>query len=241
MTEVTYKLRDFEGPLDLLLHLIAKHKMQLFDIRIYELIDQYLAFIGDIGPDELEPTSEFIEMAARLVHMKTVALLPRTEETEELERTLTGQLIEYSLCKLAASKLRDRSEGVNYFVRVPLTVELPSDYDRRHDPGELCSAYLLLQGRAKRKQDVSEFEPLVAAPVVSVESRVVRILSALSFSKSRHISEFFADTSGRSETVATFLGLLELVRSGDIEIDADGNVSAGKRDNGVREDDAGQA
>lgn len=241
MAELTYKLKDFEGPLDLLLHLISKHKMQLFDIRIYELIDQYLAFIGDIGPDELEPTSEFIEMAARLVHMKTVALLPRTEETEELERTLTGQLIEYSLCKLAASKLRDRSEGVNYFVRSPLTVQLPSDYDRIHDPSVLLGAYLLMQGRAERKQDISEFEPLVSAPVVSVESRVVRIMSALSFSKKRHISEFFAGTAGRSETVATFLGLLELVRSGDIEIDADGDVRAKKRDDGVRNNDAGPA
>ena len=239
MAELTYKLKDFEGPLDLLLHLLSKHRMQLFDIRIYELIDQYLDFIGEIGPEELDPTSEFIEMAARLVHMKTVALLPRTEETEELERTLTGQLIEYGLCKLAAAKLRDRSEGVNYFVRLPLSLELPSDYDRIHEPGELCAAYLLLQGRAKRKQDVSEFEPLVTAPVVSVESRVVKIMSALSFSGSRHIAEFFADTASRSETVATFLGILELVKGGNIEIDGDGFVSVKNREIGELEEDDG--
>ena len=239
MAELTYKLKDFEGPLDLLLHLLSRHRMQLFDIRIYELIDQYLDFIGEIGPEELDPTSEFIEMAARLVHMKTVALLPRNEETEELERTLTGQLIEYGLCKLAAAKLRDRSEGVNYFVRLPLALELPSDYDRIHESGELCTAYLLLQGRAKRKQDVSEFEPLVTAPVVSVESRVVKIMSALSFSGSRHIAEFFADTASRSETVATFLGILELVKGGNIEIDGDGFVSVKNREIGELEEDDG--
>lgn len=239
MTELTYKLKDFEGPLDLLLHLLSRNRMRLFDIRIYELIDQYLDFIGEIGPEELDPTSEFIEMAARLVHMKTVALLPRTEETEELERTLTGQLIEYGLCKLAASKLRDRSEGVNYFVRLPMAIELPNDYDRMHEPGELCAAYLLLQGRARRKTDVSEFEPLVTAPVVSVESRVIKIMSTLSFSGSRHVSEFFADTAGRSETVATFLGILELVKGGNIEIDGDGYVSVKNREIGELEEDDG--
>ena len=95
LTELTYKINDFEGPLDLLLHLISKHKMQLFDIQIYQLIDQYLEFIGEIGPEQLEPTIEFVEMAARLVYMKSVALLPRSDEKEELERELTGQLIEY--------------------------------------------------------------------------------------------------------------------------------------------------
>ena len=70
MTELTFKINDFEGPLDLLLHLISKHKMQLFDIQIYQLIDQYLDFIGKVGPEQLEPTSEFVEMAARLVYLK---------------------------------------------------------------------------------------------------------------------------------------------------------------------------
>lgn len=224
MLEVTYRINDFEGPLDLLLHLVAKHKMDLFDIQIYELIDQYLGFIGEIGPEELEPTSEFVEMAARLVHMKTVALLPRTEETEELERTLTGQLIEYSLCKLAAAKLKDRSEGVNYFVRDPLKLKLPDDYDRIHEAAELLEAFLALQGRSREKNDLSRFEPIVAAPVVSVESRVVHIMGELSVHNGMHIRQLFRETSGRSETVATFLGILELVRGGNIRIDGEGCV-----------------
>ena len=89
MQELTYHIQDFEGPLDLLLHLLSVHKMSLLDIHIYELIDQYLDFIGSVGPEELESASEFIEMAARLVYMKSIALLPREEEKEELTRELT--------------------------------------------------------------------------------------------------------------------------------------------------------
>jgi len=223
VNQLTYKIKDFEGPLDLLLHLIAKHKMQLFDINIYELIDQYLAVMGSIGPDELEPTSEFIEMAARLVYMKSVALLPRTEEKQQLERELTGRLIEYHLCKEAAAKLRDRSEGINFFVRSPMEIKLPNDYSRVHQPFELLQALRMSQGRARVQQSVEEFEPLVTAPVVSVESRVVHILGSLK-RKARHISEFFRRGASRSETVATFLGILELIRDGRIWVEDDGGV-----------------
>ncbi|MBQ8994456.1 MAG: segregation/condensation protein A [Oscillospiraceae bacterium] len=226
LAEITYKLNEFEGPLDLLLHLIAKHKMQLFDIQIYQLIDQYLQFIGEIGPDQLEPTSEFVEMAARLVYMKSVALLPRSEEKEELEKELTGRLIEYSLCKLAAERLRDRSEGINFFIRQPLEIKLPNDYNRKHDPAVLLEALKSIHGRNKVMPDVERFEPLVSAPVVSVESRVIHILGSLRRNKGGvHISDFFANSSGRSETVATYLGILELIRNGRILVDDDGVVT----------------
>ena len=226
MTELTFKINDFEGPLDLLLHLISKHKMQLFDIQIYQLIDQYLDFIGKVWPEQLEPTSEFVEMAARLVYLKSVALLPRSEEKEELEHELVGQLVEYALCKQAASRLRDRSEGINFFVREPMKIELPNVYDRKHEPKKLLEAFLAVQGRNRQVPNIEQFEPLVTAPVVSVESRVIHILGSLHIRNGRPINEFFANTSGRSETVATFLGLLELIRNGRITVDDDGIVHA---------------
>lgn len=225
MQELTYHIQDFEGPLDLLLHLLSVHKMSLLDIHIYELIDQYLDFIGSVGPEELESASEFIEMAARLVYLKSIALLPREEEKEELTRELTGRLIEYSLCKEAAAKLRDISEGVNFFVRQPMKIKLSTEYSRKHDPLDLLSAYHLVQGRAPRETDLSRFEPIVTAPVVSVSSRVVSILGALRRKNGRHISDFFRNTTGKSETVATFLGILELIRDGRITVSDDGTVN----------------
>ena len=226
MTELTFKINDFEGPLDLLLHLISKHKMQLFDIQIYQLIDQYLDYIGKVGPEQLEPTSEFVEMAARLVYLKSVALLPRSEEKEELEHELVGQLVEYALCKQAASRLRDRSEGINFFVREPMKIDLPNVYERKHEPKKLLEAILAVQGRNRQVPNIEQFEPLVTAPVVSVESRVIHILGSLRIRNGRPINEFFLNTTGRSETVATFLGLLELIRNGRIMVDDDGIVHA---------------
>ena len=214
MTELTFKINDFEGPLDLLLHLISKHKMQLFDIQIYQLIDQYLDFIGKVGPEQLEPTSEFVEMAARLVYLKSVALLPRSEEKEELEHELVGQLVEYALCKQAASRLRDRSEGINFFVREPMKIDLPNVYDRKHEPKKLLEAILAVQGRNRQVPNIEQFEPLVTA------------LGSLRIRNGRPINEFFLNTTGRSETVATFLGLLELIRNGRIMVDDDGIVHA---------------
>ncbi|MEA5051121.1 MAG: segregation/condensation protein A [Oscillospiraceae bacterium] len=227
MDEIRFKTEDFEGPLDLLLHLIAKKKMELYDIRIYELIDQYLAFMSAADTASLDPASEFIEMAARLVYMKSVALLPRSEEQQELERELTGQLVEYHLCKKAAQRLRDMAEGVNFYVREPLEIRLDSEYSLRHEPQSLLEAYMSIMGKGARlaQPGTAAFEPIVTAPIVSVESRVVRILRMLRGGQARRLGDFFAGVRGRSESVATFLGVLELIKAGRIAVADDGSVA----------------
>lgn len=95
MEKISYKVEAFEGPLDLLLYLISKHKLDIYDIPIVELVDQYIAYVRSMENDDLYVASEFIEMAARLVYIKSVSLLPVYEEAEELKRELTGELIEY--------------------------------------------------------------------------------------------------------------------------------------------------
>lgn len=231
MAEITYKIEDFEGPLDLLLHLISKHRMELFDIRIYDLIDQYLAFIGEVGPETLDPTSEFIEMAARLVHMKSVALLPRQEEIDELERELTGQLVEYHLCKQMASRLRDMSEGIHFFVREPLEITFEEEYKTKHEASALLQAYMDIMGRGVRvlQPDTEAFDSIVTAPMVSVSSRIVYILRGLRKGSVSKLSDLFLDAKSRSESVATFLGVLELIKAKRLKLDDRGNISAGTR------------
>ncbi len=229
MQQVKFKTEQFEGPLDLLLYLISKHRMDLYDIKIYELIEQYLSFMGSLGPEELDPTSEFVEMAARLVYMKSAALLPKREEAEQLERELTGQLVEYDLCKRAAARLGGMSDGVSFFVREPLDIELPSDFDLRCDPQLLTDALGGISGRARalRAPDPTrDFEPLVSAPVVSVTSRIIRILRGIRSGAAKRIYDFFDACRTKSEAVATFLGVLELIRAGRITVDDDGGVSA---------------
>ena len=100
--ELSFKLEVFEGPLDLLLHLISKHKLNINDIPIVVLLEQYMEYIDRMSEQNMEIAGEFLEMAARLVYIKTLSLLPRHEEAEELKKELQGRLIEYSLCKKAA-------------------------------------------------------------------------------------------------------------------------------------------
>ena len=104
--QLNFKIDQFEGPLDLLLTLISKHKMNILDIEIVTIINQYLEIIREAQAQDLEIASDFIDMAARLVYLKSVYLLPKDEEGEKLKAELQGQLIEYSQAKLAAENLR---------------------------------------------------------------------------------------------------------------------------------------
>ena len=99
MEKISYKLQVFEGPLDLLLSLIQKNKLNIFDIPIDELLDQYMEAVRRMQEENLDVASEFLEMAARLVHLKSLSLLPRKEEEEELKRELVGELLEYQQCR----------------------------------------------------------------------------------------------------------------------------------------------
>ena len=99
---ITFKLEDFEGPLDLLLYLVSKNKMNIYNIEIVALIDQYVSMVNGLPVYQMESASEFIEMAARLVQMKSYFLLPKSEEAERMKEELTGMLVEYSACKEVA-------------------------------------------------------------------------------------------------------------------------------------------
>ena len=88
MEKLSYKLEVFEGPMDLLLHLITKHKLDIYDIPILELVEQYTAYVREMQEENMEVASEFLEMAARLVYIKTVSLLPVYDEAEELKNAL---------------------------------------------------------------------------------------------------------------------------------------------------------
>jgi len=231
MEKLSFKIENFEGPLDLLLHLIARHRMTLTDVKISLLIDQYLDFIGSVAPGELEPTSEFIEMAARLIYMKSVALLPRQEEAITLERELVGRLIEYQSCRLAAEKLRYMQEGMFFAVREPLEIELFPEYHMQHDKNELCSAFLFFSRRIAEDPAViaERIEEVIAPPVISVTSKVIFILRNLRKGLIGNAKELFTAASSRSEAVATFLGLLELMSAKRLIVLKSGKIKSIER------------
>lgn len=149
--ELTFHLEDFDGPLELLLALVAKHKMDLHNIPILELIDQYTATVARADPDP-EAASAFIEMAARLVEMKSYLLLPRSEEGERMKQEFTGQLIEYDQCRRMAALLRQKAEAAPVFVRPPMEMEFDNTYDLHHAPQVLADYWAVLSGRTRLRR-----------------------------------------------------------------------------------------
>ena len=225
MEKISYKVEAFEGPLDLLLYLISKHKLDIYDIPIVELVDQYIAYVRSMENDDLYVASEFIEMAARLVYIKSVSLLPVYEEAEELKRELTGELIEYRDCQLMAGKLSEMTDGFDKFIRKPTELEIDYTYTRLYEGNELLRAYLNAAGRKLRNlpPPVEVFREIVAKKIVSVGSKIRSIFTKLSKAgKKEKMTELFNGAESRSDLVATFLAILELAKSKKINIIGDG-------------------
>lgn len=225
MTSLTFTAKNFEGPLDLLLVLVTKNRMSLFDIDILSLIDQYLSIIVQLQEYKLEVASEFIEMAARLVLLKSVHLLPTSEEGEKLREELQGQLIEYALCKRVAVQLGFLSRGIKHIVREPVKMQFCTMYKKRHSVYELINAYKNAMGKNLGRSTPTEeqFEPLVAKPIVSVSSRIRFVIEGIGNSIKSLKDCFFKETD-KSGIVATFLAVLELLHNGRIAIHKDGMI-----------------
>ena len=215
MEKISYKFEVFEGPLDLLLHLISKNKLNIYDISISVLLEQFLAHIEEIKQADLEVTSEFLEMAARLVYIKSVSLLPVHEKADDLKKELASQLIDYQLCKLAAEQLSQNVTGFNFFTRQQEKFPIDQTYLLQHDPKTLLSAYFSARGRGTRKlpPPISSFSGIVQRKIVSVNSRVFYVLRNLRTFGKVTFSDLFLKSESKSEMVATFLAVLELIKS----------------------------
>ena len=225
MEQISFKLEVFEGPLDLLLHLISKHKLNINDIPIVTLLYQYMEYIDRMSEQDMEIAGEFLEMAARLVYIKTVSLLPRHEEADELKRELQGRLIEYSLCKKAAELMKERYIGNVNAVRKPLAIEFDNTYSVIHEPQLLVDVYMKIQIRPPEEQIKTEaFNTIVKRKIVTVTSKIIYVLRRLYKSGSCLMAGLFDGMTDRSERVATFLAILELTKSGRIRLNDDNTV-----------------
>jgi segregation and condensation protein A len=210
-----------------LLFLISKNKLNIYDIPIAELLTQYLAYLGEMREMDLDITSEFLEMASRLVQIKSALLLPKREDddADDPREDLVTALIEYKTCKAMAEALRERNEGFNCFVRKPMPIEFDQTYRGHHEASELYKAYLAVKGRIRRRlpPPVTAFHGIVDNKIISVGSRIIHVIRMLVRGGSRRFNSLFDDSTGRSEAVATFLAVLELVKSRKIVIEGEGD------------------
>lgn len=241
MEGLSFKLEIFEGPLDLMLALIQKHKLNIQDIEISVLLDQFMLYLDRMSEADLEITSDFLEMAARLIMIKSAALLPK-EEAEQMKKELQGALIEYALCKTMAERLKKRYLGDVVFVRKPMEIEIDRAYHKLHQPEELMLAYSALNERTRRKASYRprSIKPIVAKSYVTVFTGIVAVLKSLRKNGTVQMDELYRDQP-RSRTVATFLAILELSKEGRIYISPDGNsVRLRTKADDVQHDDTTQ-
>lgn len=223
MEKISYKLDVFEGPLDLLLHLIEKNKLNIYDIQISELLEQYMEHIRLMQEQSLDIAGEFLDMASRLVQIKSAMLLPKYEEGEEMKKELTGQLLEYQECKRVA-KLLSEQISFDSFCREPIKIKCDMKYKRQHEPDMLAGAYLAAVGRGKQKIPPSEdaFSGIVKRRMVSVSSKIIGVMKKLWGGRKVQYNTIFDDSTDKSELVATFLAILELIKGKRVRVEGNG-------------------
>ena len=225
MDKLEYKLDVFEGPLDLLLYLISKNKLNINDIQLTVLIDQYVEHIRQMQLQDMDIASDFLEMASRLIYLKTVSLLPKHEEAEQIKEELTAELMEYEHCRKVARMFSTMTDDFDTFVKSPEKIECDKTYRNIHEPELVLKSYIAAVGRGQRKlpPPTTVFSKIVARKIVSVSSKIVYVLKNLKRHGNKKMRNLFDGAQSRSELVATFLAVLELCKANRVHLDGDGD------------------
>ncbi|HXE80047.1 MAG TPA: segregation/condensation protein A [Vicinamibacterales bacterium] len=213
------RLENFEGPLDLLLHLIKKNEVDIHDIPIALITEQYLEYIELMQELNLDIAGEFLVMAATLIHVKSRTLLPRppsaeemTEEAEDPREALVRRLLEHQRFKAAAELLHERETIRSaQFPRSDAAIAEVAGEDVEPelevDLFGLLAAFRGVLERARNRPRV-----LLPPEQVSIESRIEALLTRLSETEACGFDELFGDVSSRADLIVTFLALLEMIR-----------------------------
>lgn len=237
MDGVNFKVENFEGPLDLLLHLIEKHKIDIYDIPIAELTDSYLEYLSYMQANEvnMDNLSEFIVMAAVLIELKSRILLPPVNEDEKDEGDprdeLVRRLLEYRQFKEAASELGIRDKENLYPVFRGADAELKKEVLKNNndkdisdilygaDGNMLYKAFLEVMNRREVRVDRvrSSFDSVTKDPF-TVEDKTEHIKNVLKLKNEVEFGELFGRRSSKSEKITTFLAILELIKAKYIEV-----------------------
>lgn len=229
--ELSYKLESFEGPLDLLLHLIEKNKVSIYDIPIVLITEQYLEYVSNMETEDLNIVSEFLVMAATLIDIKARMLLPAevNEEGEEEDprAELVARLLEYKRYKYMAGELLDMELGAERHLYKAPTIpkevaryEAPVDLDKLLDGLTLARLQSIFESVMKRNADKvdpirSKFGNIKREPV-SLEMKIGSVMNYARAHRKFSFRQLLERQSGKLEVVVTFLAVLELMKIGKI-------------------------
>ena len=227
-------LEDFDGPLDVILLLLSKNKIEIQDIQISAILEQYLAYLDEMKRMDMEIASEFIAMASYLMYIKTRMLLSKAEQEEA--QSEMDKLVEslqkrqrqdaYQQIQKAAKQLGTRNElGLGLFTKGPEPYQPDQTYRYRHDRADLTAALAAMQDRTERRlpPPVSNFAGIVGTEPYPVTQKAKQVISRLISHGVMRFLALFKDSRSRSEIVATFLAVLELCRLRSVSVGEDEN------------------
>ncbi|MBO5203070.1 MAG: segregation/condensation protein A [Clostridia bacterium] len=216
MDSLTYRLDQFEGPLDLLLTLIQKNKVSITDIPISLICDQYMEYITEAQRLDMDVAAEFIVMASELMLIKSRMLLPKESDDEDDPRaTLTDALLRYQQAKEAAAKL---SPMYAYYsgrmVKDTDEISIDKSYVQDQDVTALCTAIrrIIAYNNALERAATTTFTPMISKPIIPVEIKIVSILRNIEKRGIATLEDLIIDEVTLPDLIASFLGVLELVK-----------------------------
>jgi len=227
---------DFEGPLDLLLHLIKESKMDIYEINIHDIIDQYLAFIHQEELNNIDISSEYLVMAAELIHLKSKLLVKREDEDTEIneqeefsfnsEEDLKNKLLEYEKYKKITKDLAELEEKRGeVYTKLPEPIKEYAEESSlpkgEFDISDLFKAYLSFIEREKLAQPLNT---RITKKEISVEEKIQDIRTILSKKKKINFIELFTDHS-KKNVIVTFISILEMSKNNEILLTQEDNFS----------------
>ena len=230
---IPVKLEVFEGPLDLLLHLIEKNKVDIYDIPIVEITKQYLDYVKELPKDDLNTVSEFMVMAATLLDIKCKMLLPKVEteegEEEDPRAELVQKLLEYKMYKYMSYELKDmQMDGEKYLYKQPTipdevkNYKPPIDYTELLGETTLSNLNEIFNACLKRIED--KVDPIrsnfgkIEKEEVDINQKQDYIASYITSHKKCSFRNLLSEQRTKMEVIVTFLVILELIKTGNVEV-----------------------
>ncbi len=228
MQTLSFEIDGFSGPMEVLLALITKHKLNIYDIAISQLLEQYLVYLEQYQEQDLETAGAFLEMAARLIYMKTAALLPKPEAAQAEKEDLQASLLLYAKCKQAAGWLSAQYKEQQPFCRPPMRLpKTKTTYLQTYLPDVLRNSFLAIGQKQLPPSETAMQEKLrrvVSPKTVSVLSKIVWLMRQVCHTEQVYLATLYDGIQDRSARVAVFLAALELTKHGRIGITEDGTA-----------------
>lgn len=239
MEQLTFKVQAFEGPLDLLEHLIKKNKLNICSVSLIAITEQYIAYLEQMQRMDLELSSDFLVVASNLLYLKSKELLPKHEEeddAEEIARNLTEALKQRRRMKLIAELFhKQQYEGMMTVYKEPEKIGFPpvKQEIEQSSVDKLLDAFLVVLEKAERKAPppARNFEGIVGHEPVSVRESGTALVKRLKRGRMR-FEEAFVHVKSKPEAVALFLAVLELMKLGQVHAADEGDslyLEIGKR------------